>query len=120
MDLKMRPLQTTEQVLTWLCLLPADKMISDWRKLSYILLTAVIVTSIMAYLPASVAYFMRFYSTNLDGSFYALFQITGLLPIITMIVVSFGFRHKIKLIFDKFTKIYAESKEIFHLFHEVQ
>lgn len=111
-DLKMRPLQTIERVLIWLCLLSADKPISNWTKLIYFVLTSVVVTSNMAFLATSVTIFMRFYSTDLDGSLYALFQITGILPIIAMIIVSFCLRKKIEMIFEKFRKIYAKRKKM--------
>lgn len=111
-NLRMRPLQTTERVLIWLCLLPADKTTSKWTKLSYFAFSAVVVTSNVTFFAASIVFFMRFYSTDLHGSFYAIFQITGMLPIIAMIIVSFCMRRKIEMIFEMFRQIYAESKKM--------
>lgn len=110
--LKMRPLQSTERVLIWLCLLPADKPLNPWAKLSHICLAAVVVTMTSMYLAASIAYFIRVVSTDLDESIYASFQITGILPTNVTFMVLFCMRYKIERIFNKFSEIYAESEKI--------
>lgn len=56
---------------------------------------------------------MKFISTELEESIYSLFQIAGILPETATILVSFAFRQKIYVIFEKLTNIYAQRKKFF-------
>lgn len=113
MEVKIQPLHTTVQVLTWLCLLPPEKTINKWTKFGYHFTTFTVVTISLATLPTSVAYFLKFLYIDLEKTFYAIFQIIGIGLLDITILISYCLRHKITLIFDKLNGIYAESKRIF-------
>lgn len=104
------PLPTTRCVLTWLAVYPSDKRASKWRKLaSIIICLSILITNVFS-LIASIAFFVTFISTDLEGSIYASFQITGLLPLPLAMLISFVLRAKIIAIFEKLTKIYNNRK----------
>lgn len=107
---KVRPLHTIERVFMWLCLLSADVNTTSWTKLSYIFLSCTIFTTFTMFLIASIVSLLRYPSVSLEASLYVLFQISGILPLNTMILISFCFRHKILKIFQKLANIYADSK----------
>lgn len=110
MTKRIAPLQTTRCVLTWLYLYPADQNTNKWKKLAYIIVSLIVFIVNVCGLAASVAFFMKFVSTDLEESIYALFQITGILPQIASMLVAFALRQKIFVIFEKLTTIYIECK----------
>lgn len=67
----------------------------------------------MCSLAASVAYFMKFLSIDLEGAIYSAFQITGILPQPITIVISFAFQQRVFVIFEKLTQIYDERKQTY-------
>lgn len=109
----MKPLQTNQRVLTWLCLFPASKNTSNFVKLGYIVLTFVCITCMTANLMASVAFFIKSVSTELEKSLFALFQIVGSLSVWYMFITVFPSQHKIHAIFRRLSEIYDESKNYF-------
>lgn len=111
----MRPLHTTELVLTWLCLLPTDKTTSKWVKFGYLLLSVTAITINNSMLIASIVYFLKYPSTG-EAIFFLVFEIIGVIPMIAMMLISYCLRHKIVLIFNKFSQIYAESKQFAKIF----
>lgn len=109
----MKPLPTNQRVLTWLCLFPASENTSNFVKLGYIVLTFVCITCMTANLIASVAFFIKSVSTELEKSLFALFQIVGSLSVWYMFITVFPSQHKIHAIFRRLSQIYDESKNCF-------
>lgn len=109
----MVPLAIHKRVWTWLCVYPIDESTSKWKKLVYIIFTLVILAANLSIIPASVAFAMKFVSTDLEGSLHALFQITACTGIIFAMFSGFILRHKISTIFEQLTEIYNRSKNQF-------
>lgn len=110
MDQQITPLITCQRVLTWISVCPVAKNTSIWKRILFKLFPLVIFITDLAGLIASVVFFYRFISTNLEECLYAVFQIAGLLGMANSIIVTFIRRHKIPLIFKSLADIYKYSK----------
>lgn len=106
----MNPLETNKKVLIWLCLCPAEKSTKWTRKLIYIIFALIILTGNLCAFGTSVAYFLRYVSTDLEGSLYALYQIGAFYALIYMTITAFYLRQEILALFDSLTKIYEKCK----------
>lgn len=104
------PLPTTRCILTWLAVYPSDKSDKKWKKFASIIICLVIFIANVCGLIASIAFFMKFISIDLEGSIYASYQITGILPLLLAMLISFVLRSNIIDIFEKLTKIYNDRK----------
>ncbi|XP_031624982.1 odorant receptor 63a-like [Contarinia nasturtii] len=101
----MSPLESLRRILTWLCVYPGEGINSECRRIVFI--SCVFILNFIA-LVGSIAYFLRFLSTNLELSLYALYQITAMLPFDVTIVVAFSMQNKIECIFRKLEDICSE------------
>lgn len=110
MDQQITPLATCQRVLTWISVYPVANDISIWKKILFKLFPLVIFATDLAGLTASVVFFWRYISTNLEECLYAIFQISGLLGMANSVIVTFILRHKIPLIFNSLANIYETSK----------
>lgn len=106
------PLPSTRCILTWLAVYPTDKSVGKWKKFASIVIFAVILMINVCGLVASIAFAVKFISTDLEGSIYASYQITGILPLPLAMFTSFVLRSNIFAIFDKLTNIYDKRKTV--------
>lgn len=109
------PLKTNRRVLTWLCMCPANEATEKWKKIAYTSLSITAVLLIVCAFLASVAYFGKFASTDLEEALYALFQIIGAVSLLFAIKIAYFSRNKIDAIFENLTKIYRKSENRFEL-----
>lgn len=109
------PLKTNRRVLTWLCMCPANEATEKWKKIAYTSLSITAVLLIVCAFFASVAYFGKFASTDLEEALYALFQIIGAVSLLFAITIAYFSRNKIDAIFENLTKIYRKSENRFEL-----
>lgn len=106
----MNPLQTAKQVLTWLCVLPADETVSERKKLLYRGLVYVVFVSMVSSLLASVAFFIKFMNIDLEEALFALAQVGGTSAMGNIIIATYFLYPKIIAIFEKLSKILTERK----------
>lgn len=108
--MKIKPLETNRRVLIWLCMFLPDETASKREKLTYIVFTVCGVCTILSMLAASVTFFVKFVSIDLEESLYALVKISAYLCLTYMMIVVFILRHKISDIFEKLSTIYDERE----------
>lgn len=107
---KMKPIKTNQQVLTWLCVCQADETISKRKRMAHIFFASFIFSANFILIPISVAYFLRFVSVDLEQALYALFQLSGMLGMTYMMIAAFILRHEINDLFGKLADIYNNCK----------
>lgn len=74
----MRPLETNRTVLKWPSVYPLDGTTSDRNKMCYrIFSVSIIIIQILA-TGANAAFFLKFASTKLEDSLFALMQLLGM------------------------------------------
>lgn len=110
---KMDPLVTNKKMLMWLCILPAQAQTNQNMKLLYIVTSFTLLTSCFLGLIASVAFMVKYLSTNLEDCLYALFQVSGDASALYMILIAFILRRQIAALFDQLSEIYCASKSPF-------
>lgn len=108
----MKPLQTNQQVLTWLCVYLAKQNTSKFKKILYIVFSVVVFLGYFNVLLASIAFFLKYASSSLEQSLYALFQISGDFGTVYMMLTAYTLRKQFKIIFDKLSNIYDACKNI--------
>lgn len=106
----MKPLLMNQRVLTWLCMLPMDEASTKTEKLGCIAFAIGVTLIIYSGFLASLIFFLKFVSSDLEESLYALFQVVGMFSTANAIVVAILMRHKIPSIFTNLSKIYDERK----------
>lgn len=102
----MKPLATTQQILTWICILPADKNISTWSKRGYIALVLALILADFTVFVSSLMYVFKFISIDVLETSIGLYQVAASIIMANAIIVAFLFRHKIPSIFEKLSEIY--------------
>lgn len=106
----MKPLLTNQKVLMWLCIYPVNENASKFVKLARVAFTFLVIITELFGLIASVVFFMKFFSVDLEKSLYTIFQIVALISNLYMFVVLCGYRYKIIDVFKHLTEIYNASK----------
>lgn len=105
----MKPLVTNKNVLTWLCILPAQEQTNKRMKLIYIAFTFTLSITCFCGLASSLAFMMEYLSTNLENCLYALFQVAADASAFYMVMVALFLRHKMAALFDNLSEIYNKS-----------
>lgn len=106
----MKPLKTTQKVLSWLFVCPIDESISRRQKLIYIVLVLEIIAADFSITASSVAFINKYISINMSDTFYAVFQLVSAIHILIVFCLTYFTRKKINSIFSNLSKIYGESK----------
>lgn len=106
----MIPLATHRKVWAWFCLCATDKSPNVWKQIVAAALTFGILVSFLGLISASGIFVMRFWSTDIEGCLYALFQFFGFLGILYTFIIGILFRKDIAAIFVTLTKIHNQSQ----------
>lgn len=109
----MRPLETSQRVLTWLWLCPAAENVSKQRKFIYVLFTCAINLLSLYILICSAIYSFEFLRIDLEKSLYSLYQIVAALNSIYLMASGLFLRHKISDIFTQLSGIHKTSEKPF-------
>lgn len=108
---KMQPLATTQQMMTWLCMCPADEeSTTPHQKRGYIAYTLAIVIMIEVCFFASMAYCIRFSTTDFDGAVFGFMCAIGAFGSVYVLIAAIRMRHQIGNIFASLSTIYKNSK----------
>lgn len=108
---EMKPMARNQQVWAWFCICQsnANSNSNSWR----IRLSAILIGINLSTLGVPIYGFLHL--TNAEDFFFTLYQFVGILMAISNNVVLILKRHKISLIFEKFTTIFNECKFFFVL-----
>lgn len=106
----MKVLVTTQRVLSWVLICPAEESTNKWWKMVFKTFPVVLLATALTGLVASAAFFVKFISTDLEASLYALYQISGNSGVFHLITVSIHLHKQIAGIIDSLQQIYNQSK----------
>lgn len=106
----MRPLQSNQRMLIWLCAYSTEGTDDKHRNSAHVAFTAVVFATYVCFLGASIAYWLKFATVDLSETLYATIQITAALPMIKALIIMIFLRHKFKALFESLAKIYDASK----------
>lgn len=106
----MKPLITNQRVFKWLCICPSEKNDSKCQKSLYVMWSAFSVIWIIIGMIVSLSFFLKYVSTDLEASIYAIQQITGSSNFLYTFLNAFIFRHKILTIFTGLADIFEKCK----------
>lgn len=108
-ELKMRPLSTNRQVLTWLCIYPVDGE-NPGRKPLYLIISAISLITITSVLLSSAVFFFNNYSNDLKVSINAIYQMAAFFGVTYMYVNAIFMRKMFTKFLRTLEKIYEKRK----------
>lgn len=107
----MAPLNTTKQVLTWLCAHPTDNSTSKSIKIGCVVFGVIFFNCLVIGILGSGAYFVRYILMHdLENALYALFQTVSLSASAFTHIVLVLSRWDLAKIFVRLSKIYEASE----------
>lgn len=107
---ELRPLGTTQEVLTWLSVCRASENTTKLFKSFCFCFTSIVLMSELFGLTSAVINCVQLFSNNLDDFFYSLFHVLGhSLGVFSLIYGLFS-RQKITSLLEQLTEIYNASK----------
>lgn len=105
----MKPLATNRQMLTWLCLLPAESTVTIRKKNQYI---ATISITFGLLVSCVLTYFLKFGSMDLKEALYAVCEMSACFNVILMTVAALYKRHRMTSFFEGLDIIYDQRKSL--------
>lgn len=105
---KMKPMPTTQRMLTWFYLLE-DRNSTWWQKFAYIAFNLLHLAFFVVHVLGNMIFASKFLSIDLERSLYAICQFFCYGPLIYMLIVAFMSRHEITALFEELTMIYDAS-----------
>lgn len=106
----MKPLALHQLVLSWVSIVPSEKPTSKTKRILSKITPLILIAGNLTGLTSSAIFFVRFVSTDLEASLYALFQISGQLGMTNAEVVTFFYRHKFHEMFKSLENIHNKCK----------
>lgn len=106
----MQPIFTTQRVMMWYSMCPADESLNAFQKRSYIAFTLVALLALVFSVAASFAFCWKFTSCDFNGSVYALMTAIVTFGMVLSLLVAILMRHQIGSIFVKLSTIYRARK----------
>lgn len=103
----MKPLESTQQVMKWLCMCAPDPTEKTSKQIAYVVCVSTGIVFYLGMIASSVAFFMKYVSIDVGESLYALYQISvsGMLYVV---IVAIFMRHRINSLFQKLMLIYKK------------
>lgn len=111
----MKPLATAQSMLKWFCVWQFAEPTSKWMKVANIIFTFSILLANVIGLLASVAFFLKFVSIDLETSLYGFFSVFGFAEAVYCVLFIIFSRHQIADVITKLAKIYEASKKRFSI-----
>lgn len=108
----MTPLQTSQRMLKWFCILPPDESTSKIQATIHSVFALLNCASVICVIAASFSYFWKFVQTDLSESLYAIYQVAAFIPLMNGLSVTFLQRRNITNIFVKLSEIYEKGISI--------
>lgn len=108
----MKPLATTRQMFTWLCICPIENL-SLKKQFCCICFTLMIISALCSLMIASVAYAIKFISIDIENALYTVGQIFCWFPVLYSFITALTKRLDINMLYTKLDEIYAARKYYF-------
>lgn len=108
----MKPLASIQLIFSWISVYPATNETVAWKKFVFKAFPMVLIAGNLTGLISSSIFFLKFITTDLEGSLYALFQIAGQLNMTNAIVTTFVYRHRISAMFKSLADIYVAGNRL--------
>lgn len=106
----MKPLYTNKQALIWLCAYSSDETPDKRSTLAHIIFTMFVIGTYVCFLSASIAYFIKYATIDLNETLYVLIQILAALPMMKALVIMIFLRDKFTTLFESLAAIYDSCK----------
>lgn len=106
----MRPLATTQQMMTWLSMCPVGESTTLWQKRAHIAHTLAILIINSTSFVASLAYCIKFFTVDFDGAVFGFMNANADSGVIYFMMVAIRLRVQIDGIFKELSNIYKCSK----------
>ncbi|XP_055296841.1 odorant receptor 22a-like [Sitodiplosis mosellana] len=107
----MKPLATDQQILTWLCVLPAKENTSKWEKWACIAFVMAWIVILLIDILSGLMFVVKFISIDFKGASIAIYAMIGCLIMANSMVVAFLLRHKIPPVYENLSAIYEKFKD---------
>lgn len=108
----MKSLEVIQSIFTWYCICPVDKdafhLVKSLRIVSILIFYIVEIFTILA----SVAYFSKNFSIDLENALYGFFQVVILMNAMYALTIGLAIRKDIQRIFKEFQICYEKSKSM--------
>lgn len=108
--INMKPLKTTQWLLTWQSFSPPNQSASVKKRMAYFGATSAIFVSVFYYMTSCFIVLMKFSTTDMKVTVFAFMSFSGSAALIYSMLNAFQARCKINKIFEKLSVIYTESK----------
>lgn len=105
----MRPLATTQLMMTWLSMCPVDESITVRQKIGRIANTLFVFFLNVVLFVSSLAYCLKYFSVDFDGAAFGFMCIIGEVGMIYFMIVAIRMRQQIGEIFSNLSTIYEAS-----------
>lgn len=115
----MNPMTTSIKVLTWIYLYPETNQGNKSRKIGYNLFFFSIFTILSSGLASSIACLLKYWSIDLEKSFYSPIQIFTTLSTVFSLLIGFLLRNRILAMFNNLSRIYKMSKKYYRTINSV-
>lgn len=109
----IKPLLNIQQVLTWLCVIPADENTSNRKKIVYIVFTFIGFVFGFCGALASALFFFKFFSVDLEMALFVPTYSFGFVMTTYGIPIALMLRKEIRALFGQLDKIYETSETHF-------
>lgn len=106
----MRPLSTSQEVLTWLGVFPSEESASLWKKSAYAIVSYTILFANILFLLSAMLYLKQNMLIDVKASLYSAFQILGYSEATYSFVIILFCREKFIASFNRLSEIYDSSK----------
>lgn len=108
----MEALKTNRRILTWFCVYPADKNVSQLQKFVFAVYTVSVSVANISGLIAGIAFLIS--TDDVEKRLSVVVQIVALANMSYSAIVSYFVRHKITAMIDILIEIYNTSKKQFN------
>lgn len=106
----MRPLATTQLMMTWLSMCSANESTTLLQKIVYIAHTLAVFIINLSSIATSSVYCIKYFSIDLNGAMFGIMVIIGDFGMIYFMIAAILMRHQIDGIFASSSTIYKSRK----------
>lgn len=106
----MKPLETNQRILTWLCGCPPNEFDGKWQKIAYKFFTFNIIATLSLAVIAGAIFIHRNLSIDLEGTLFSLFHTLAAISMIYQCIVTVMLCDELNNIFQGLSIIYDASK----------
>lgn len=107
---KMQPLQTTRKAMMWILMCPTDESSRPWQKKAYVAYFIYGMCMTMACFWGCLEYFLRYWSTDFEGSVYAVMCFVGGFSMVYFMIAAAVMREKVGYMFKILSEICENRK----------